>query len=125
MLAAVADGRFDLASSVMSYHMARDEYDGPTPSSPSPCSRQPGEPGDLPRCSAYMMALYRQHVASYAFSDFRAFFGRAQVANTSGYYVSCVSASGKDSGSVDQDGAVMLRFQKKAVKDMGACPRQM
>jgi hypothetical protein len=128
VLAAVAVGGFDSTTGVMSYHIAHDEYDGPanfsTPSSsPSPCSLQPGEPGDLPRCSAYMLALYRQHVASHAFSEFSAVFGRAQVANAAGYYVSCVSASGEDSGSVDQDGAVMLRFQKKAVKDIGACPR--
>jgi hypothetical protein len=79
---------------------------------------QPGETGGFPRCNAHMLALYRQHVASYAFSDFSAVFGRAQAVNSSGYYVSCISVSDKNSGSVDQDGAVMLRFQKR-----GTCPR--
>jgi hypothetical protein len=82
---------------------------------------QPGQPGVHPRCSAYVQALYRQHAVSGSFSDFSATLGRAQLVNAAGYYVSCVSASDKYSGSVYQDGAVMLRFQKKDVKDKGAC----
>jgi hypothetical protein len=121
VLTAVARGGFDSASTVMSYHIARDEYEDATPSSPSACSLQPGQPGGLPRCSDYVQALYRQHAVSSSFSDFSAALGRAQLANAAGYYVSCVSASDKYSGSVHQDGAVMLRCQKKDVKDKSAC----
>jgi hypothetical protein len=121
VLTSVADGGFDSASAVMSYHVARDEYDDPTPSVPFPCSMRPGEAGGFPRCSAYVQALYRQHAVSSLFGNFPAAVGHAQLANAAGYYVSCVSASEKYSGSVHQDGTVMLRFQKKDVKDKSSC----
>jgi len=81
---------------------------------------QPNQPGVHPRCS-YVQALYRQHAVSSSFGDFPTAVGRAQLANAAGYYVSCVSASEKYSGSVHQDGAVMLRFQKKDIRDRGTC----
>ena len=69
----------------------------------------------------YSQALYRQHTNSGAFQDFYSVYGRARLVNETGVHVVCVSASDKDAGSVVQDGAMVLRFQKKDVKDSRSC----
>ena len=69
----------------------------------------------------YSRALYRQHTNSGAFHDSSPMRGRAHLVNETGVHVVCVSASDKDAGSVVQDGAMVLRFQKKDVKDSRSC----
>jgi hypothetical protein len=62
----------------------------------------------------YSQALYRQHNNPSGFGDFSSRRGHAQLVNATGFHVVCVSANDKDGM---QDGAIMLRFQNKGVKD--------
>jgi hypothetical protein len=66
----------------------------------------------------YSQSLYRQHNNPRVFGDFSSMHGHAQLVNATGFHVVCVSASDKDGM---QDGVLVLRFQKKGVKDNLRC----
>ena len=123
VLTLVGSGGFDPISGVMVYYYPynnNDELESPLPAVPVLCNTQPTQ--QHPLCSKYyLQGLYRQHTNSSAFHDFSPISGKAFLVSSPGYYVGCVSASGRDASSVWQDGVVSVMYLKKDTKD-AQCP---
>jgi len=124
VLTLVGSGGFDPISGVMVYYYPynnNDELESPLPAVPVLCNTQPTQ--QHPLCSKYyLQGLYRQHTNSSAFHDFSPISGKAFLVSSPGYYVGCVSASGRDASSVWQDGVVSVMYVKKDTKDAAQCP---
>jgi hypothetical protein len=119
VLSFVGYGGFDPVSGVMVYYYPNnDEIDGPLPSAPNLCSTL-----EHPLCrNYYLQGLSRQHTNSSAFNDFSPITGRAILVNLPGFYVACVSASGRDASSVLQDGVISVLYSKKDTRETQSCP---
>jgi hypothetical protein len=120
VLTFIGPGGFDPVSSVMVYHCTNDDdLFRPQPSFPDLCYTQ-----QHPFCSPYyVQGLYRQHTNSSAFHDFSPVSGRGYLAQLPGYYGVCVSASGRDSSGVLQDGVVSVTISRKDKKGGQSCPK--
>jgi hypothetical protein len=116
VLTFVGSGGFDPISGVLFYYYPNDnndERERPQPAVPDLCNTL-----QHPLCSKYYLhGLYRQHTNSSAFHDFSPFSGKAYLVSSQGYYVGCVSASGRDARSVWQDGVVSVMYLKKDTND--------
>jgi hypothetical protein len=127
VLSIVSFKGLDHASSVMTaLYPQSDELSRPVPAVALMCTIEEHLAGPHPRCSNYYRhGLYRQHSNSSAFPSFSSVVGSARLitsaANFSSIFLACVSASSSDANTVQQDGVLELRYQKKGVQPSSSC----